>query len=169
MKMASGDSAGVVKVWICGSEGWRMMHSFSCQDLKGDPIVSLRFHPFLNRLLVHVRDSIIRAVDLRTYTVTMRYPGAVNERVRVRSIYSPCGSLVLAGSEDGRARVWQAESGMLLSRLEGLGTTINDVAFHPREHLLAVCSLAPNQPILIFASKGALVDYFDMEGGEEKW
>lgn len=151
--MYTADSKGVVKVWICVEAGWRLLHSFACHDVQGSPIMSLRCHPFAGRLLVHVRDSVVRSVDLQSYAVVQRYPGALNNRIRVRSCFSPCGSLVLSGSEDGYPRVWNTETGTLLKRLDCLGAPVHDVACHPRDNIVAVCSFAPNQPIVLLCSR----------------
>lgn len=115
--------------------------------------MSLRCHPFAGRLLVHVRDSVVRAVDLQSYAVVQRYPGALNNRIRVRSCFSPCGSFVLSGSEDGYPRIWSAEQGTLLQRLDCLGAPVHDVACHPRDNIVAVCSFAANQPIVLLCTR----------------
>ncbi len=62
-----------------------------------------------------------------------------------------------AGSEDGHARVWDSESGSLLRKYDGLGTAINDAAFHPQDNIFAVCSFAADQPVLLFCNKGMCV------------
>ena len=40
-----------------------------------------------------------------------RYTGATNYRERLYSTFSPCGSFLFSGSEDGMAYVWNAETG----------------------------------------------------------
>jgi hypothetical protein len=42
---------------------------------------------------------------------------------------------------------------MLVRRLDGIGTPVHDAAFHPRDNILAVCSFAPNQPILLLRAR----------------
>eukprot|EP00047_Mylnosiga_fluctuans_P022912 m.128928 g.128928 ORF g.128928 m.128928 type:complete len:715 (+) comp9423_c0_seq1:39-2183(+) len=155
-KMFSADSAGVVKVWLF-NEGWKPVFSFSCQDVTSAPIMALRMHPVAPRLLVHARDSIVRAIDTRTYAVVQRFPGAVNSTMRVRSSFSACGSLVLAGSEDGYARVWDADHGTLLRKYESLGAPVSDAAFHPCDNIFAVCAFAQDQPIILYCYRAPAV------------
>ena len=48
------------------------------------------------------------------YAVMQRYHGALNFREHIRSTITPCGSFVIAGSEDAAAYMWNTETGMAI-------------------------------------------------------
>lgn len=68
-------------------------------------------HPNGRRLLVQTKDNTIRLLDLRMMSITQRYVGALNFRQLILSDITPCGTFVYSGSEDGRAYVWNTETG----------------------------------------------------------
>ncbi len=41
-----------------------------------------------------------------------KYIGATNYRERINSTFTPCGSFIFSGSEDGLAYVWNSETGL---------------------------------------------------------
>ena len=65
----------------------------------------------------------------------------------------------LAGSEDGCARLWGADSGELLVKYENVGAAITDVAFHPFDNIFAVCCLSAQQPVLLYCHKGGCENF----------
>ena len=78
---------------------------------QGNVINALTLHPNGRKLLVHVRNSVLCMLDLRSYTIMQRYLGASNFKEHIRSTLSACGTFVIAGSEDGYAYVWNTETG----------------------------------------------------------
>ena len=80
-------------------------------NLKGNVINSLCLHPNGRKILVHVRNSVLCMLDLRSYTVMQRYLEASNFKEHIRSTMSACGCFVIGGSEDGYAYVWNTETG----------------------------------------------------------
>lgn len=83
----------------------------SGNTFQGNVINSLSLHPNGRKLLVHVRNSVLCMLDLRSYTIMQRYLGASNFKEHIRSTLSACGCFVIAGSEDGYAYVWNTETG----------------------------------------------------------
>lgn len=109
-----------------------------------------------------------------------KYIGATNYRERINSTFTPCGSFIFSGSEDGLAYVWNSETGLeiLLSlfkyeykekskwRLNWdiccvgdqvavyselcYTSALRSVAFHPQENMVAFCSFGQNQPIHLY-------------------
>ncbi|XP_061425412.1 jouberin isoform X2 [Lethenteron reissneri] len=161
LQMFSGDSTGVVLVWrtfvsqTANSDplrDWAVTKEIKEPDLKGVPINHLWAHPNGRRLLVHARDSALRLIDVRVQ-VTRKFTGASNQRERVHSCVSPCGTFLLSGSEDGVAYVWNIDTGDQVAMYSELGyqAPVRDVHFHPHEHMVAFCCHGDAQPVLVFA------------------
>lgn len=87
-----------------------------------------------------------------------RYHGALNYRDFLRGCVSPCGSFVMAGSEDRCVYVWNAETGdqVAVYRDTGLPGAVCCVDYHPLDHSSAFATLQPNAPVLVYG--------FDVEG-----
>ena len=69
----------------------------------------------------------------------------------MRSVYSPCGHYVVAGSEDGRAYLWDLGSQKILRTYKHLGFAepVHAVAWHPWDHMIAFASFGRAQPIVV--------------------
>ncbi|XP_017933751.1 jouberin isoform X2 [Manacus vitellinus] len=157
--MFSGDSSGLIIVWdtpVNGSsqhlfQHWRINKEIKENDIKGTPINHLEVHPNGRRLLIHAKDSILRIIDLRIFA-TKKYIGATNYREKIHSTLTPCGTFLFSGSEDGKAYVWNPETGDQVAIYSELSFTssLRDVAFHPHEHMVSFCAFGQNQPILIY-------------------
>ncbi|KAJ7417021.1 hypothetical protein BTVI_33936 [Pitangus sulphuratus] len=120
-------------------------------DIKGIPINHLEVHPNGRRLLIHAKDSTLRIIDLRILA-TKKYIGATNYREKIHSTLTPCGTFLFSGSEDGKAYVWNPETGDQVAIYSELSFTssLRDVAFHPHEHMVSFCAFGQNQPILVY-------------------
>uniref|UniRef100_A0A663EU79 Jouberin n=1 Tax=Aquila chrysaetos chrysaetos TaxID=223781 RepID=A0A663EU79_AQUCH len=159
LHMFSGDSSGLIIVWDTSVKGssqhlfqhWRINKEINDNDIKGTPINHLEVHPNGRRLLIHAKDSTLRIMDLRILA-TKKYIGATNYREKIHSTLTPCGTFLFSGSEDGRAYVWNPETGDQVAIYSELSFTspLRDVAFHPHEHLVSFCAFGQNQPILVY-------------------
>ncbi|XP_067882282.1 jouberin isoform X3 [Heterodontus francisci] len=160
LRMFSGDSSGQIVIWSTfvneGSQEnlvqqWTIDENILQNDLKGVPINHLEVHPNGRRLLIHARDSTLRVMDLRVLAAK-KYTGATNYREQLYSTFTPCGTFLFSGSEDGICYVWNSETGDQVAMYSDLNYTsaVRDVAFHPHEHMVAFCAFGPNQPILVF-------------------
>ncbi|NWI19371.1 AHI1 protein, partial [Crypturellus soui] len=157
--MFSGDSSGLIIVWdtfVKGSsqhlfQHWSINKEIRENDIKGTPINHLEVHPNGRRLLIHAKDSTLRIMDLRILA-TKKYIGATNYREKIHSTLTPCGSFLFSGSEDGKAYVWNPETGDQVAVYSELSFTspLRDVAFHPHEHMVSFCAFGQNQPILVY-------------------
>ncbi|NXK29837.1 AHI1 protein, partial [Piprites chloris] len=157
--MFSGDSSGLIIVWDTPVKGssqhvfqhWRINKEIKENDIKGTPINHLEVHPNGRRLLIHAKDSTLRIIDLRILA-TKKYIGATNYREKIHSTLTPCGTFLFSGSEDGKAYVWNPETGDQVAIYSELCFTssLRDVAFHPHEHMVSFCAFGQNQPILVY-------------------
>uniref|UniRef100_A0AAR2JK19 SH3 domain-containing protein n=1 Tax=Pygocentrus nattereri TaxID=42514 RepID=A0AAR2JK19_PYGNA len=155
-RMFSADNTGMIIVWTTKIEDqsthhWKIEKEIKESDLNGIPINSLEVHPNGRRLLIHAKDSVLRVMDLRIFAVK-KYIGATNYRERINSTFTPCGSFIFSGSEDGLAYVWNAETGDQVAVYSELcyPVALRSVAFHPHEHMVAFCAFAQNQPIHLY-------------------
>ncbi|XP_067840929.1 jouberin isoform X2 [Heptranchias perlo] len=160
LRMFSGDSSGLIIIWNTfvneGSQEnpvqqWSIDKNIIQNDLKSVPINHLEVHPNGRRLLIHARDSTLRVMDLRVLAAK-KYTGATNYREQMYSTFTPCGTFLFSGSEDGICYVWNSETGDQVAMYSDLNYTsaVRDVVFHPHEHMVAFCAFGPNQPILVF-------------------
>uniref|UniRef100_A0A8C3J1M0 Jouberin n=1 Tax=Calidris pygmaea TaxID=425635 RepID=A0A8C3J1M0_9CHAR len=159
LHMFSGDSSGLIIVWDTSVKGssqhlfqhWRVNKEIKENDIKGTPINHLEVHPNGRRLLIHAKDSTLRIMDLRILA-TKKYIGATNYREKIHSTLTPCGTFLISGSEDGKAYVWNPETGDQVAVYSELSFTspLRDVAFHPHEHMVSFCAFGQNQPILVY-------------------
>ncbi|XP_025975762.2 jouberin isoform X4 [Dromaius novaehollandiae] len=159
LHMFSGDSSGLIIVWdtfVKGSsqhlfQHWCINKEIKENDIKGTPINHLEVHPNGRCLLIHAKDSTLRIMDLRILA-TKKYIGATNYREKIHSTLTPCGTFLFSGSEDGKAYVWNPETGDQVAIYSELSFTspLRDVAFHPHEHMVSFCAFGQNQPILVY-------------------
>ncbi|XP_035271774.1 jouberin isoform X2 [Anguilla anguilla] len=160
LRMFSGDNVGLLIAWNTSVDGdspqsptrrWGIEREIEEADLKGIPVSTLEVHPNGRRLLIQAKDSVVRVMDLRILAV-QKYTGATNYRERIHSTFSPCGSFIFSGSEDGMAYVWNAETGDQVAVYSELcyPTPLRDVAFHPHENMVAFCAFGQNQPVHVY-------------------
>ncbi|KAI8787355.1 jouberin [Biomphalaria glabrata] len=161
-KMYSADSVGTILIWnVYVTEqasrkhfvrDWTKYLELKEPDLKETPINYIKMHPSGRRLLVHGRNNAIYMFDLRVQRVMQKYFGAENLKEKICSTITPCGSFVFSGSEDGKVYAWNTDTGDQVAVYTQLNyiMPVTDVHYHPRDHMLAICSLGENQPIYIY-------------------
>ncbi|KAF4796289.1 Jouberin [Turdus rufiventris] len=157
--MFSGDSSGLIIVWDTPVKEsspqlfhhWKINKEIKENDIKGTSINHLEVHPNGRHLLIHAKDSTLRIMDLRILA-TKKYVGATNYREKIHSTLTPCGTFLFSGSEDGKAYVWNPETGDQVAIYSDLSFTspLRDVAFHPHEHMVSFCAFGQNHPILVY-------------------
>nr|XP_057912201.1 jouberin isoform X2 [Doryrhamphus excisus] len=156
-RMFSADNTGSIIVWntsVSARQPWRHWaaeKSHAEEDLKGVPINMLQVHPNGRCLLIHSKDNILRTLDLRIWTVKT-YVGATNHRERICSTFTPCGSFIFSGSEDGMAYVWNTETGDQLAVYSELcySAALCGVSFHPHDNMVAFCAFGDGQPVHVY-------------------
>ncbi|WAR23286.1 AHI1-like protein [Mya arenaria] len=170
-RMFSADSMGIIIIWNSFfsetpakrgvARDWTLFKKIEDPDIKGTVINYICLHPRERRLLVHCRDNIIRMFDLRIERVMQKYVGALNFREQIRSALSPCGSFVFSGSEDNFAYAWNTDTGdqMIMYSELNYQNPVTDVHYHPRDHMVAFCSLGENHPVLVYSYDAHIAQY----------
>ncbi|KAB0796795.1 hypothetical protein PPYR_10856 [Photinus pyralis] len=151
----SADSVGIVIEWRRGEDShhlWSFSREYKWIDLKDTIINQIVLHKRERRLLIHARDSTLRLVDLKTGCTLQWLQGETNNRFRTICSFSPCGTYIFAGGENGTVSVWNADLGDLIATYEPFNkqrVTIHCVQFHPHDNILAISHYGHNVPILI--------------------
>ncbi|GFR59630.1 jouberin [Elysia marginata] len=161
-KMYSADSVGTILIWnVYVTEqasrkhfvrDWTKFHEIKDPDLRDTPINFIKMHPSGRRLLVHARNNAILMFDLRVQRVMQKYFGAENLKEKICSTITPCGSFVFSGSEDGKVYAWNTDTGDQVAMYSQLNyhMPVTDVHYHPRDHMIAMCSLGDNHPVYVY-------------------
>ncbi|XP_057380230.1 jouberin-like [Daphnia carinata] len=147
-RLFSADAIGSICIWNFDHSGLRferVLNESTDEYCNQTPINCLSFHPSGGRLLVHYRGNKICLLDPKAGRHLVSYTGIYNPRLRLISSISPCGGFVVSGSEDGSVHWFDLERGDLVA-VASLHTSrahpIMAVAFHPSNHIVAVCSLS---------------------------
>eukprot|EP00903_Cladosiphon_okamuranus_P011632 g10941.t1 len=166
-RLYSGDGAGVIVVWRRGgggqgrggAEDYGILRKVQHADLIGKAITSLALAPRLRRgqLLVQAHGNTLRLLDLSTYQlVNPGFAGGATAESLIRASFSPDGRFVVSGSEKGQVRVWEAQEGKRVrTPLQSLGTAccLRNVAWHPRQHVLALSGYGQDAPVLLYCGE----------------
>lgn len=91
-------------------------------------------------------DSTVRVWDIRPFAAKERCVKVLQghthnfEKNLLRVAWSPDGSYISAGSADKYLYIWDNDSGKIVYKLPGHLGSVNDVAFHPNEPIIASAS-----------------------------
>jgi WD40 repeat protein len=77
----------------------------------GRKVTGLEFSPNGHYLLVTTNDSRIRLVNFKDFSLESKYKGLQNEEMQLRASFSPNGSRIVCGSEDGACFLWETLTG----------------------------------------------------------
>lgn len=111
-----------------------------------DTVTGLAVHPEGTHLLSNAMDNTLREWDVRPFAPADRCTrvlvgGAHSfEKNLLRVAYSPDGTRIAAGSADRCVHIWSAKTGAPEYRLPGHGGSVNEVALHPAEPIVASAS-----------------------------
>ncbi|KAM8791855.1 jouberin [Rhynchonycteris naso] len=158
--MYSGDCMGTIVVWNTYVKAndlqhsvrhWNISKEIKESEFKGVPISYLEVHPNGKRLLIHTKDSTLRIMDLRILA-SKKFVGAANYQEKIHSTFTPCGTFLFAGSEEGMVYVWNPETGEQVAVYSNLPfkSPIRDISYHPYEDMVAFCAFGQNEPILLY-------------------
>jgi len=104
-----------------------------------DTITSLAVSPDSQSLLSKSHDSTVRTWDIRPFAPADRqirtFDGAPTgmEKNLLKACWDTQGKRIAAGSGDGTAVLWDANTGKLLHKLPGHKGAVNDVRFAPHD------------------------------------
>ncbi|KAI9005896.1 WD40-repeat-containing domain protein [Gaertneriomyces semiglobifer] len=150
-RLFTGDATGLIKVWRGGDAG-----KYTCISditLFQNSIINLSLHPIHNRILVRCASAGMYTIDTRTFRILTAYQPTF-ETSFTRPNYSPCGSFVLCGAEDGRVLVWDTDFSEILPSQPyvnlGLGC-IMQVAYHPHYDMCAFAGIGSDATVSVWS------------------
>lgn len=127
---------------------WDLRKSGLAFEMKGhkDTPTGLALSPCGSYVASNAMDNTVKVWDVRPYATSDRCVKTLHghshnfEKNLLRVAWSPAGDLVSAGSADKFLYIWDFESGKINYKLPGHNGSINDVAFHPSEEIIASAS-----------------------------
>jgi len=111
-----------------------------------DTITGMELSPSGTHMLTNAMDNTMRSWDVRPYAPSNRcervFTGHTHgfEKNLLRCSWSPDGKQVSGGSGDQMVHIWNVATGDEMYRLPGHSGSINEVAFHPVEPIVASAS-----------------------------
>jgi Prp8 binding protein len=111
-----------------------------------DTITGMEVSPSGTHLLTNSMDNTMRSWDVRPYAPDSRcvrvFTGHQHgfEKNLLRCAWSADGKQVSGGSSDRFVHIWSVATGDVLYSLPGHEGSVNDVAFHPKEPIVASAS-----------------------------
>jgi Prp8 binding protein len=132
---------------------WDLRNDSVSFTLKGhtDIVTGISLSPDGNHLLSNAMDRRMYIWDVRPFVTTpsrcmKRFEGHSHnfEKMLLRCSWSSDGRQVSAGSSDRCVYVWDVSNQEILYQLPGHKGSVNEVAFHPNEPIIASCSSDKN-------------------------
>ena len=167
-RLYSGDGNGTIVIWRKQGTGTANKgEDYVClrrvdklKELRGVPITSLSLNPARPTgrgiLLIMGHQNTLRLFDLSTQRLSqVFFTGVDNMDQIIRAIFSPCGTYVIAGSDQGSVMVWNSKTGLRLPNpLDGIcyAKPINSITWHPKQHVVAFCAYGGPYPITLYSA-----------------
>lgn len=162
--MYAGDSTGIITVFntdvtVEGTDGVSRKSVVKEDEIKNVPIVHLSMERSNFSLLVYTKDSMLRVFETKVMVPSQRYSGVVCNKFMMSGVFSPDCQYILAGSEDGTAKVWTVRKAELIPTAEWnfqFTTPLTAVAWNRVENMVAFSSFGPRMPIIVFCDPSPL-------------
>lgn len=157
-QLFAGDALGCISVWDTDTTEHDILQierlNFVIEgEIKGCCITHLDMGKSNLSLLVQTQDNIVRNFETKVMVPSQRYVGALCSRFRMESHFSPDGSFVIAGSENGSVMLWTVKGSDPIPVIEWsmkFSQPVTTIAWNPAEDTIAFSSFGSGQPILIF-------------------
>jgi len=160
-RLYTADGSGVILVWRKTGIGieprhFNVVRVVQHPDLVAKPVTGLALHPTRRRgqLLVQAHQNCLRLFDLTTFQlVNPGFGGGNVTNSIIRCRFSPDGRYAISGSEDGKVRVWEAQSGQIVRcalAQFGFAKPLLDIGWHPSQHVVALASYGPDHLALVY-------------------
>jgi len=180
----SADSGGNIICWSSVTSeyasqehkiNWCFKKKIEDKLLKGFSINSIEVNSKNDKkLLLNCKNTNSKMYDSRIKGM-LAFQGVMSDGQLIRTTATSCGTFVLAGNQNGRVYVWNAETGDQVATYDDLPYTnaVNDVCWHKHDNIVAFCSLHPNSPIILYnyntrvASNGVKLGGFHIKTSED--
>lgn len=159
--MYAGDAHGVISVWDTdiaeeGNDEFQFIKAVEEDEIKGCCITHLDMGKSNLSLLVYTQDSIVRNFETKVMVPSQRYVGAICHHFRLTCQFSPDGSYVIAGSENGSVMLWTVKGSDPIPVIEWsmkFSYPVTAIAWNPVKNMIVFSSFGAAQPILLFVSR----------------
>lgn len=158
--------------------GYRVARDLRPSVLRGVGVTSVRVRPGnSSHVAVLAQSNVLRLFDTSTYGAIRAFPSVHCLGSRIDACFSADGKWLLAGSEDGVLALWDADSGhhsqvrafideeaaTAAAAASGGGKralvafpgVMYGAAWHPHQHLVAVCAFGGAYPVMLVGSHGS--------------
>lgn len=124
---------------------WDLRKNAQLYKMRGhtDTVTGLTLSPDGSYILSNSMDNTVRIWDIRPFAPQERCVKIIQghqhnfEKNLLRCSWSSDGSKVSAGSADRFVYIWDTTSRRILYKLPGHNGSVNDIAFHPKEPIVA--------------------------------
>ena len=121
---------GIVRVW-------NVHQDEPLRALRRVGILSLQYHPSGNRLLASTWGGFVVQYDTTTWEPVTEHLETVD---RARAVYDPAGERIAVGTDQGKIRIHEAETGQLFLTLDWDEGAVTSLAFSPDGNRLVASS-----------------------------
>ncbi|KAI3383818.1 hypothetical protein SNEBB_010236 [Seison nebaliae] len=148
----SGDSTGGVRMWVAGGKDWTHKGDIMEKELNGIEINHILYCEKKHKLVIGVRDNIIRLYDLATNRIFQKFYGGRNEEFLTRGTISPCGTFLFFSTDDNYVNCWNIDTGQQICTYQELHypNPVTAIHFHPFYDLIAFGCIGSNQPAVMY-------------------